>query len=82
MYAQGCVCRVREPINPEAIKFIGGRRSKDAWKGLVVELLREMAGRNKGREEGDVHLIRRGWMLRGCELRTTVFCQKQRDFAY
>jgi hypothetical protein len=50
-----------------------GRRSEDAWRGLVVELLREAAGRNKGREEGDVHLIRRGWMLRGCELRTTVF---------
>jgi hypothetical protein len=39
----------------------------------VVELLREAAGRNKGREEGDVQSIRRGWMLRGCELRTTVF---------
>jgi hypothetical protein len=39
----------------------------------VVELLREAAGRNKGREEGDVQSIRGEWMLRGCELRTTVF---------
>jgi hypothetical protein len=39
----------------------------------VVELLHEAARRNKGREEGGVHSIRRGWMLRGCELRTTVF---------
>jgi hypothetical protein len=38
----------------------------------VVELLREAAGRDKGWEEGDVQAIRRGWMLRGCELRTTV----------
>jgi hypothetical protein len=72
MYAQGCVCRVQEPINPKAIKFIGGCRSEDAWRGLVVELLREVEGRDKGWEEGDVQAIRRGWMLRGCELRTTV----------
>ena len=51
---------MREPINPEAIKFIGGRRSEDAWRGLVVEFLREAAGRNKGREEGDVQAIQRG----------------------
>jgi hypothetical protein len=53
-YAQSCVCRVREPINPEAIKLNWGRRLEDAWRRLVVELLREAAGRNKGREEGDV----------------------------
>jgi hypothetical protein len=63
-------------------KIYWGRRSEDAWRGLVVELLREAAGRNKGREEGDVQSIRRGWMLRGCELRTTVFCRKQRDSAF
>jgi hypothetical protein len=38
----------------------GGRRLEDAWRRLVVELLREAAGRNKGREEGDVQGIRRG----------------------
>jgi hypothetical protein len=64
---------VREPINPEAIKFIGGCRSEDAWRGLVVELLCEAAGRDKGWEEGDVQAIQRGWMMQGCELRTTVF---------
>jgi hypothetical protein len=41
-------------------KIYWGRRSEDAWRGLVVELLREAAGRNKGWEEGDVQSIRRG----------------------
>jgi hypothetical protein len=52
-------------INPEAIKLIVGRRSEDAWRRLVVELLREVAGRNKGWEEGDVHSIQRGMDVAG-----------------
>jgi hypothetical protein len=46
--------------------------------------VRESTGRNKGREEGDVRTIRRGWMLRTvwpenhCLFEQRFFCCEQR----
>jgi hypothetical protein len=51
---------------------------------VVVKLMHESAGRNKGREEGDVRTIRRGWMLQmvfaepAVVAETIVFFREQR----